>query len=189
MKIPIEVSARHLHLSQKDLETLFGEGYELTKFKDLTQLSDFAAEEFLTVKLGDREIKNIRIVGPVRNETQVELSLTDSLVLGIKSPVRISGDIQGTPGISLKNEKNGNEISLEKGVIVSHRHIHCNPKEAEELETKNGDMVSVKVEGDRGLIFENVAVRVGEKYKLSMHIDTDEANSAGIDKKSVGFIV
>ena len=145
MKIPIEVSARHLHLSQKDLEALFGVGYELTKFKDLTQLGDFAAEEFLTVKAGDKEIKNIRIVGPVRKETQVELSLTDSFVLGINPPIRISGDIQGTFGVFLKNEKKGNEISLEKGVIVSHRHIHCNPEEAEELKIKNRDMVSVKV--------------------------------------------
>ena len=189
MKLPIEVSARHIHLSKNDLEALFGVDYELTKFRSLTQLSDFAAEEFLTVKAKESEIKNVRIVGPVRAETQVELSLTDSFSLGIKLPVRISGDIEGTPGVILKNEKNGNEVFLEKGAIVSCRHIHCNFSDAEKLKIKNGDKISVKVAGDRGLIFENVAVRAGENYTLGMHIDIDEGNSAGINKKGFGEIV
>ena len=184
--IPIEVSARHIHLSQKDLEALFGDGYQLKKMKDLTQPGDFAAEEVLTISNGNKEIPDIRIVGPARKETQIELSMTDAFYLELKPEVRISGSIDGTQGIDIIGPKGG--IKIQKGVIVAKRHIHCNFEEAEGLGFKNKDIVSVKVDGKRGLIFDNVEIRVDKKYKLVMHLDTDEGNASGINKKSKGLL-
>lgn len=189
IKIPVEVSARHVHLSQKDLEALFGLGYRLKKFKDLTQPGDFAAEELLGLRLGGKEIKGVRVVGPLRKETQVEISMTDALYLKINPVLKISGDIQETPGIVLKNEANGREIEIGKGVIIPLRHLHCNLKEAKEMGLANGQRISVKIEGERGIVFNNVEVRTGDGYLLSMHIDTDEGNAAGINKKSEGVIL
>ena len=185
--IPIEVSARHIHLSRKDLEALFGDGYQLKKIKDLTQPGDFAAEEALDVSSNGKEIENIRIVGPARKETQIELSMTDALHLGLKPEVRISGSIDGTQGIDIIGPKGG--IKIQKGVIVAKRHIHCNLKEAKELGLKNKEIVSVKTEGERGLVFDNVEIRVDDKYKLVMHLDTDEGNASGINKKSKGLLI
>lgn len=185
--ILIEVSARHIHLSQKDLESLFGENYQLKKLKDLTQPGDFAAEETLSVSANNKEISNIRIVGPIRKDTQVELSMTDAFHLGINPIIRISGEISGTPGIDIIGPKGG--IKIEQGVIIAKRHIHCNLKEAEELGIKNKENVSVKIDSERGLVFDNVEIRVSDNYKLAMHIDTDEANAAGINKKSFGVLL
>lgn len=186
-KIPIEISARHIHLSMKDLEALFGKGYKLKKLKELGQPGDFSAEETLNVSNNGREINNIRIVGPVRKETQIELSMTDAFKLGMEIPIRISGDIIGTPGIDIIGPKGG--IKIDKGVIIAKRHIHANEKEAKELGIKNGLEVSVIIDGERGLVFGNVEARVDDKYKLSMHLDTDEGNAAGINKKSSGNLI
>ena len=186
-KIPIEVSARHIHISQNDLEKLFGKGYKLKKFKQLSQASDFAAKEKLDIQNGKIKFSGIRIVGPPREKTQVELSITDAIKLGIKPILRESGDVKGTPGIILINKKK--KIKIREGVIIPLRHIHCSPKEAKRLGLKNGEMVSIKIEGKRGITFHNVKVRVKENYRLCMHIDTDEGNAAGINKKAKGFLI
>ena len=185
MTIPIEVSARHIHLSKKDLEQLFGKGYELKKLRELVQPLDFAAEEVLIIKNGSKEL-SARIVGPLRKETQVEVSLTDAFYLGIKPPIRRSGNLGITPGIVLVNKKK--EIKIKRGIIVAARHIHCNPLEAKRLGLKNKKYISVKVAGKRELIFNKVRVRVNKDYALSMHIDLDEANAAGISGKIKGHL-
>ena len=184
-KIPIEISARHIHLSQRDLEALFGRGYKLKKLKQLTQSSDFAAKETLNIQVGSKKISKVRIVGPPRKQTQVELSLTDAIYLGIKPPIRKSGDLKGTPGITLISPKK--KIKIKSGVIIPWRHIHCNPKEAKALRLKKG-MVSVGIKGTRSLTLHNVRIRVNKDYRLCIHLDTDEGNAAGIIKKGEGII-
>ncbi len=186
-KVPIEVSARHIHLSQKDLEALFGKGYQLEKLKDLTQPSDFAAKETVDVFVGKKKIEKLRIVGPVREKTQVELAKTDALHLASEAPIRISGDLKGTPGAVLKGSEG--EVEIKEGLIIAQRHIHASPEEADSLGLKEGDLVSVKVEGERSLAFHKVKVRVREDYRLCMHIDTDEGNAASVDKKGEGIIL
>jgi len=187
IKIPIEVSARHIHLKKGDLEALFGEGYELKKAKQLTQPSDFAAEETVDISANGKEIKAIRIVGPVRKETQIEISLTDIVKLGIAPVFKNSGDVENTPGITLTGPKG--KIGMEKGLIIALRHIHCNPREAEKIGLKDGDFVSVKTAGERAITFHNVLIRVNKDYRLCAHIDTDEGNAAGIIKRSEGVII
>ena len=186
-KIPIEVSARHIHLSQKDLEALFGKGYKLKKLKQLSQPNDFAARETLDIQAGPKKIKNIRIVGPTRKETQVELSMTDAIFLGITPPIKKSGDLKGTPGITLIGPRR--RIKIKKGIIVPWRHIHCSLEEAKKIGLKDGMMVSVSVKGKRSLTFHNVRVRVDKNYRFCMHIDTDEGNAAGITKKGIGIVI
>ena len=180
-KILVETSAKHIHLSQADLEALFGEGYELTKFKDLSQPGQYAAEEKVTV-VGPRSEATMRVLGPVRKESQVELAATDARGLGFKAPVRESGDLDGTPGCVLRGPKG--EITIDKGVIIAKRHIHFSTKDAKHFGVENGQIVSVKVEtADRSLTFGDVVCRVSDKYALAMHIDTDEANAAGAPKE------
>ena len=184
--IGVEVSARHCHLCKEDLEKLFGVGYELTKLKQLSQPSDFACNETVNIKVGSKEFMNVRIVGPLREKTQVEISLTDAVGSAVLPPIRLSGDLVGSAGVILKGP-NG-EVELSEGLIVAKRHIHCATKEAEEIGIKNGDAVCVKIEGKRPVIFENVLVRVKNDYKLSLHLDTDEGNAAGINKVAEGKI-
>jgi len=187
-KIPIEVSGRHIHLSQRDLEKLFGKGYRLKKLKKLTQPNDFAAKETLTIQNGLKKIFDVRIVGPVRKETQVELSITDAIEIGIKPVLRISGDLKASPGIILIGPRN-RKIKIKQGVIIPLRHIHISPKRAELFKFKNGQIVSIKVKGRRKLVFNNVNIRISKDYKLCMHIDTDEGNAAEINKKAKGFLI
>jgi len=186
-KIPIEISARHIHLSQKDLEKLFGKGYQLKKLRKLSQANDFAAKETLDIKIGSKTIKKLRIVGPVRKETQIELSITDAFSLGTIIPLRLSGDIKGTPGAVLIKSKK--KLKIKKGVIVAQRHLHCNLEEAKRLKLENKISVSVKIKGKRALVFHNVKIRIGKNYKLAVHLDTDEGNAAGIIKKGKGEII
>ena len=179
MKIPIEISARHIHLSKEDLIKLFGANYELKKKRDLSQPGQFVSEETVDF-IGPRaEIENVRILGPCRDKTQVEISETDARNLGIDPPVRRSGDLSGSAGVKTIGPRG--EITLDEGVIIALRHIHMDTKIADKLNIKNNDRVKVDVDGVRDLIFENVLVRVSDNYKLAMHIDTDEANAAGID--------
>jgi len=187
IKVIIEVSARHIHLNKDTLEALFGEGYELKKAKQLTQPSDFAAEETIDISANGKEIKAIRIVGPVRKETQIEVSLTDIFELGIAPVFKNSGDVENTPGITLIGPKG--KIEIKNGLIIALRHIHCNPREAERNGLREGDFVSVKTTGKRAITFHDVLIRVNKDYHLCMHIDTDEGNAAGIIKKSEGVIV
>ena len=187
MKIPVEVSARHIHLCKKDLETLFGKGYQLKKLKSLAQSEEFAAKERLGIQVKSRKIPNVRIIGPVRKETQVELSHTDGVFLRIKLPVRESGDLKETPGAALIGPKG--RIKIKKGVINAWRHIHCSPKEAQELGFKNGMSVSVKTKGICSITFHNVKIQIRSNYRLCMQLDTDEGNAACIIKKGEGIIL
>lgn len=174
--IPCASSARHLHISRKDLDILFGNGYELTQSKLLSQPGQFASNEKVTVKGQKGELKDIRILGPERAETQVEISITDSYKLGIKPFVRMSGDIKGTPGAIIIGP--AGQVELSEGVIVSARHVHINEEQAGLYNLKNGDIISLKKSGIRETIFGNVVVRCGNTHSLELHIDTDEANAA-----------
>ena len=180
----VEASGRHVHLSRKELDALFGTGYELTKVKDLSQPGQYASKERLTVVGPKGAFHNVVILGPVRKESQVEISITDCLQLGVKAPIRESGDIEGTPGIVLVN--GDKSVSLDKGLIVAKRHVHMTPEDAEKIGVKNHDIVKVKVEGARPLIFDDVVIRVSPTY---MHIDYDEANACGFSKGIRGRII
>lgn len=188
MKILVETSARHVHVTEKDLETLFGEGYKLTWKKDLSQPGQFASEERVTVVGPKKELKGVSILGPCRKATQVELSLTDARSIGVSAPIRESGDLAGSAACKLIGPKG--EVEVPEGVIVAKRHIHATLAEAKELGVENGEIVSVKVETEgRSLIFGDVVVRASDSYALAMHIDTDESNAAGCGREVYGEIV
>lgn len=179
--IPVGVSNKHIHLSQDHLEILFGPGYNLTEKKALGQPGQYAAEETVTVRGPKGEFKNVRILGPVRPRTQLEISKTDSFKLGVKSPIKESGDLQGSPGLELIGPKG--KVQLEEGTIVALRHIHMTPEDARKMEVEDGDFVDVKVYGQRRATMSNVLIRVSDKYSLEMHVDTDEANAMGLRNK------
>lgn len=185
-KIPVGVSGRHVHLSQANLETLFGAGYELKPLKDLSQPGHYAAQETVAVSTEKGEFKMVRILGPVRKQTQVEISLADAVKLGLNPPVRDSGDLKNSPGLAIAGPKGS--VAIPEGVICAARHIHMNPEDAEQLGVKDKDLVSVKVEGERGAILNNVLCRVGDSFQLELHCDTDEGNAVMLktgDKVSV----
>lgn len=182
MQVPIEVSARHAHLSKPDMEKLFGSGFKLSKRKDLSQTGQYAAEETVMLAGPSAVIEKVRVLGPCREQTQVEISGTDAKLLGITPPVRDSGDLKGSAGIKIIGQ--AGEITIEEGVILALRHIHIDPATADDLGLKNGDHVKVDVSGKRDLLFENVLVRVDPSFRLALHIDTDEANAAGIDRNN-----
>ncbi len=184
----VETSARHLHVTQEVLETLFGEGYELTKKKDLSQPGQFACEERVQVIGTKGSFPAVSILGPVRPETQVELSASDARSIGIKAPCRESGDIAGSGACKLVGPKG--EVEITEGVIVAKRHVHATPEDAEKFGLKDKQIVSVKVESDgRSLVFGDVIVRVSPKYALAMHIDTDESNAAFAAPGMMGEII
>ena len=176
--VPVGISNRHIHLTKEAVETLFGEGHELTKKKELMG-GQFACEECVTiVGLKLRAIENVRVLGPVRRANQVEISVTDARKLGITVPVRESGDTAGSAPIAIVGPKGA--LYLKEGCIVAARHIHMSPADARSAGVKDGEYVSVKVDNDRGTIFNKVKIRVDESFTLEMHIDTDEANASGI---------
>ncbi len=177
-KIPAGISARHVHVTQEHLELLFGPGHELTPIKDLTQPGQFAADERVTLVGPKGVIQRVRILGPVRKATQVEISRTDCYALGISAPVRESGDIEETPGIVIVGPYG--PVKIDQGVIVAKRHIHFTPEDAKEFGVKDGQKVMVKTEGERPLVFDDVVARVREDFALDLHLDTDEANAAGL---------
>ena len=176
-QVLIETSARHVHLSKEHIDILFGAGHELTFKKALSQPGQFACEERVTVVGEKKEIKNISILGPARSATQVEVSLTDARTLGVKAPVRESGDIAGSGACKIIGPCG--EVEISEGVIIAKRHIHMTSSDAAAFGVADKQIVSVKVEGDRGLVFGNVVVRVNDSFALAMHIDTDECNAAG----------
>jgi putative phosphotransacetylase len=180
MKIPVSLSNRHIHLKQEDVKKLFGKE-ELTFKSDLSQPGQYACEEQVEIVGPKGSIGRVRILGPTRPESQVEILTGDTFKLGIAAPIRESGQIEGTPGCKLVGP-NG-EVELDKGVIVASRHIHMSDKEAEQFGVKDKDIVSVKVDGARGLVFNNVLIRVSPKFALDMHIDSEEGNAAGVDRK------
>jgi Propanediol utilization protein len=171
----IEASGRHVHLSAQDLATLFGEGYELTPKKWLSQPGQFLCEERVGVVGPKGAFDHTGIIGPIRKQSQVELSFTDARVLGVTAPIRESGDLAGSTGIHLVGPKG--EIDITEGVIIAMRHIHFTPEDAEKFGVKDKQLVSVKVGGERGLTFGETVVRVSKSYATAMHIDFDEANA------------
>ncbi len=187
MNFIVETSARHVHVSQEDLETLFGKGYELTRKKDLSQPGQYACNEKVTI-VGNKKEMAASILGPVRPASQVEISLTDARSIGVDAPVRESGDVAGSGACKLVGPCG--EVELKEGVIAAKRHIHATPEDAEKLGVKDKDVVSVKIDTDgRSLVFGDVVVRVSPKFALAMHIDTDESNAAGCGREVYGEIV
>lgn len=187
--ILMEASGRHVHLSREDINTLFGYNYQLTPVKDLSQPGQFACKERVTIKGPKNSILNVVVLGPERGKSQVEVSLTDALTLGIKAPVRLSGDIKGTPGIKITNPNNGVSVDIKEGLIAAKRHIHMTPEDAKRFHVSNGDSVKVKVFGERPLILEDVDIRVDKNFSTAMHIDYDEANACGLTKDTKGMII
>ena len=176
--VPIGVSARHIHLTQEHVEVLFGKGYQLTKKKELMG-GQFASNETVTiVGIKLRAIENVRVLGPVRKQTQVEISATDAIKLGVKAPIRESGNVAGSAPIAVVGPKGA--LYLKEGCIIAMRHIHMSPRDAMSAGVHDGDIVSVKADNERGTIFNHVKIRVDDSFTLEMHIDTDEANAAKI---------
>lgn len=173
--IPVGISARHVHLSQDHLEILFGKGYKLTRMKDLSQPDQFAANEKVEVIGPKGSIHDVRILGPLRPHTQIELAAMEARKLGLKAPVRASGDLEGTPGITLKGP--AGEVNVPFGVIIAERHIHMSEEEAKRFKLKDKDIVNVVVDGPKGGKMSNVVIRAGKSHKLDFHVDTDDANA------------
>ena len=189
MDFIVEVSARHVHLTQEHVEALFGKGHELTFDRPLSQPGQFLSKEKVILKNGDRKIERVSILGPIRKASQVELSKTDCISLRAEAFIRESGDIAGTAPIEIIGPEGS--ITLPEGLIVAKRHLHMTPEQAEEAGMKNGQIISVAVDTDgRKTVFGDVVVRVSPKYALAMHIDTDEANGANVPRKGCpGHIV
>lgn len=176
--VPVALSARHVHLSQAHTEKLFGPGHRLQPLFDLSQPGQFAARETVEVVGPKRSIPGVRILGPARDFTQVELSITDGVVLGLNVPVRLSGDVAGTPGIHLIGPRGA--VRLPAGCIVAKRHLHVHSADARRLGLHQGQQVYVRVPGPRGIIFDGVVVRVSDNFRTELHLDTDEGNAAGL---------
>ena len=184
--IPVGVSARHVHVTREVLDVLYGKGYRLRPMKDISQPGQFAAHETVELVTPKNKLK-VRIIGPVRNYTQVELSLTDAIMLGLKPPIRESGDLKDSPGVTIVGPQGS--VTIEEGVIIAARHIHMTPADAEKYGVTDGQVVRVKTRGTRPLTFDDVVMRAREDMALEMHIDTDEANAAGIKDGDIGEIL
>jgi acetate kinase len=186
--IPIGVSAHHVHLSPEHMEHLFGPGHQLTPLAPLSQPGQFAAEEQVSLIGPKGRIDRVRVLGPVRPQTQVEISRTEEFQLGINAPVRMSGDLGGSPGLILEGP--AGQTRLEEGVICAHRHIHMTPEQALSFGLRDGDVVSVRTEseGQREVIFGDIVVRINPRYELELHLDTDEANAAHVSTGDLGYL-
>lgn len=186
--IPIAVSARHIHLTQESVEALFGPGHTLTPRNDLSQPGQFACEETLTVIGPKRSLERVRVLGPTRPKNQIEVSRTDEFWLGVDAPVRRSGDVANSPGVTLEGP--AGSLTLSEGLICAARHIHMTPEDAEAFGVQNGDLVEVQVDSNgRDLTFGDVLIRVSPKYALEMHVDTDEANAAELSRRDEGLLI
>jgi propanediol utilization protein len=187
MKIPIEISARHIHLSEKDFEKLFGKNETVIPLKKLSQPGEFASDKTVDLINADKKISSVRILGPLRKNSQAEVSITDaySLKLNPLPKMRVSGDLADTTQILVKSKKGSVKIPC----IIAKRHLHISEKEAKTLKLKNNQTISIKVKGERAVIFNEIVVRVSDKYKLALHLDTDEGNAAGISGKVSGEII
>jgi putative phosphotransacetylase len=186
-QVPVGISNRHVHLSKEHIAALFGEGYELTPIKDLTQPGQYASQETVTIVGNKGVLQGVRILGPARKQTQVELSQTDARQLGIKAPLRESGDLEGTPGCILIGPKG--PLVIDKGCIVARIHVHFYPTDGEKLGIKDGDIISVLLKGGKTVCFHDVLARVGETMKLDFHLDTDEANAALVNNGDIALIL
>jgi putative phosphotransacetylase len=186
-KVEVGISNKHVHLSEADLAALFGAGHKLTLKKQLKQPGQFASEELVDVVGPKGTLKGMRVLGPTRKESQVELAMTDARVIGLSLPVRESGVLDGSPGVKLIGP--AGEVTLSKGAIIALRHIHLSPSEAVEAGVKDKDWVTVKTSGTRPLIFEDVLIRSGEAHLREMHVDTDEGNAAGLKNDDLVEII
>lgn len=182
-KINIETSARHVHLSRKDADKLFGKNYQLSLFKQLSQPKEFASNDSVVLKTKKGEIRNVRILGPIRDYTQVEISRTDAFALGVKPPVRESGMLDASEKITIIGP--AGQVNLRQGLILAWRHIHASEVQAKQYGLKHGKFVQVRIKGERGLVFDKVMVKVNKDYDWSMHIDTDEANASGVSLENM----
>ncbi|HRX63910.1 MAG TPA: phosphate propanoyltransferase [Candidatus Absconditabacterales bacterium] len=187
MRIPIGISNRHIHLSMEDANTLFGKDYNFEKMKDISQPGQYACQETVTIKGPKGEIKNVRVLLPFRKHSQVEILRSDNYILGINAPIRLSGDLKRSERLTVIGPKG--KIDLINGVIVAKRHLHITVAEAKEMKLKDGQNISIKTHGERGLVFENVVVRAKDDYTLDFHIDIDEANAAGLNPGDWGEII
>ncbi|MDR0880023.1 MAG: phosphate propanoyltransferase [Clostridioides sp.] len=178
MNLPIALSNKHIHLSQADVETLFGKGHALTPSKPLSQPGQYACEEKVDLVGPKKSIMGVRVLGPTRNQTQIEVSLADGFTLGLSVPIRESGDLAGTPGVKIVGP--AGEVELSEGVIVASRHIHMNSDDAKRFGVEDKQMVKILTSGERSLTFNNVLVRVSDSYALEMHVDLEEGNAAGV---------
>lgn len=186
--IPIAVSARHIHLTQESVEALFGPGHTLTPRNELSQPGQFACEETLTIVGPKRSLEHVRVLGPIRSKNQIEISRTDEFWLGVDAPVRRSGDVANSPGVTLEGP--AGSLTLTEGLICAARHIHMTPKDASAFGVQNGDLVEVRIDsGGRDLTFGDVLIRVSPKYALEMHVDTDEANAAELSRHDEGLLI
>lgn len=181
-EIPVGVSNRHVHLSQADLNSLFGEGYQFTKIKDLSQPGQYACKETVTICGPKGAIEKVRILGPIRSKTQVEVLTGDSFKLGVVSQVRMSGNLHGTPGITIIGPKGS--VQTTEGLIVAQRHIHMTPEDAQYFGVHDGQIMSIQVDGPRGGIYNNVSIRANNASALECHIDTEEANAMNLNNVS-----
>ena len=188
IKVEVEVSAHHVHLSRKDVDKLFGKNYELTVFHPLSQPGEFAENEKVSIKTKAGILENVRILGPIRDYTQVEISKTEAFKLKLNPVIRESGDLESTPGATLIGPKG--QVALKQGVILAYRHIHASTLQAKKYNLKHGKLVKVRIPGPRALVFENVMVKVRDNYDWHMHIDTDEADAAGVDRENnIGILI
>lgn len=176
--VPVGISNRHIHLSQAELDQLFGAGYQLTPMKELSQPGQFACKETVTICGPKGAIEKVRVLGPVRKETQIEIVAGDCFKLGVKAPAKLSGDLAGTPGITVVGPRGS--VQTAQGLIVAQRHIHMAPADAQAYGVQDGQIVKIRVSGLRGGIYDNVAIRVTTSSKLECHLDTEEANAMGV---------
>ncbi len=186
-EIPVGISNRHVHLSQADLDTLFGAGYQLTPIKDLSQPGQFACSETVTICGPKGAIEKVRVLGPVRSKSQIEILAGDGFKLGVKAPAKLSGDLAGTPGITIVGPKG--TVNTQEGVIVAQRHIHMTPQDAAQYGVHDGQIVQIRVEGPRGGVYGNVAIRATDTSALECHIDTEEANAMGVGSSATIKII
>ncbi len=187
MEINIGISNRHVHLKQEDVDILFGKDYVLTKKRDLSQLGQYACEEMVTLKTEKNEISRVRVLGPVRKYSQVEMSKTDAFTLGLNPPVRESGDLSASESITLIGPKG--EVHLEEGCIIASRHIHAHPDDVKRLGLEGVSEVDVLLPGVKGGILHHVSIKVDPTYVLELHLDTDDGNAHLIDKNTKGIIL
>lgn len=177
LTVPVEISARHVHLTQAHLEKLFGRGYVLPVLRPLSQPGEFASAAVVTVKTKKGSL-SARVLGPLRPYSQVELSRTDAFALGVEPPIRESGDLAGTPSVTLVGP--AGSIRLREGLVLAYRHIHCSTTRAKELGVKHGRFVKIRIESPRAVVYEKVMLKVSDHYDWHLHLDTDEGNAAGV---------
>jgi putative phosphotransacetylase len=187
LNVPVEVSARHIHLTAAHLAELFGQDYQLSVVRNLSQPGEFASGALLDIQTEKNTLKGVRVLGPVRSYSQVEISRTDAYSLGLAPEARESGDIKGTPGITLVGP-NGT-VTLEEGVILAFRHVHCSTAKAREFGLEHGQFVKARVGGPRALVFENVMFKIADNYDWHLHLDVDEGNAAGVEPGMTAEII